>query len=226
MKKGWLLLLTLSAFSVQASLKVISTPGVKAEEVDSVKMYFTGAVNQHNITELTTALDEANMRFKNAQAIYLYINSRGGEMDSGHSGYLAIRSSRIPVTTVDLSVVGSAATMLFCGAQNRVMLKDTLIMIHAPKVGIGEKEAAPDMLDSHHQWMDNYVGMLKNIYRECTSLSDDELRQRLYSEDNHLFLNNQDAEKIKISTRTEDKIRAAEVVYFIDDDNSSAKNPS
>ncbi|AIR71213.1 ATP-dependent Clp protease proteolytic subunit [Dickeya fangzhongdai] len=217
MNKRLCLLLALLPVTAMANLKTVTTPGIAPDAVTAVKMYFNGNINQEKINELTMALDEANMRFKNAHDLYLYINSAGGDLDSAHAAYLAIKSSRIPVTTVDISMTASAATVLFCGARNRIMLTDTAILIHPPTVNQNEKSSAPDSLALKRQWSEHYVDMLKNVYRQCTTLSDEAMNKALYSEDAHLFLNNQEAEKIGIATATEDRIHAAEFAYFISD---------
>ncbi|MGM3184679.1 ATP-dependent Clp protease proteolytic subunit [Dickeya oryzae] len=222
MKKRLCLLLPLLPLAVlpasaMATLKMITTPGVAPDAVSAVKMYFSGNINEEKVTELTMALDEANMRFKNAHDLYLYINSRGGELDSAHVAYLAIKSSRIPVTTVDMSMTASAATVLFCGAKNRVMLPNTTLLIHPPAVNQSEKSSTPDSLELKQQWSSHYVDMLKNVYRQCTTLSDEAMNKALHSEDAHLFLSNSEAEKIGITTATEEQIHAADVVYFIND---------
>ncbi|QWT41539.1 ATP-dependent Clp protease proteolytic subunit [Dickeya dadantii] len=217
MNKRLCLLLALLPVTAMANLKTITTPGIAPDAVTAVKMYFSGNINEEKITELTMALDEANMRFKNAHDLYLYLNSGGGDLDSAHAAYLAIKSSHIPVTAVDMSMTASAATLLFCGAKNRVMLTDTAILIHPPTVNQNEKSSAPDSLELKRQWSGHYVDMLKNVYRQCTTLSDEAMNKALYSEDAHLFLNNQEAENIRMATATEEQIHAAEVAYFISD---------
>ncbi|GGB92298.1 MULTISPECIES: hypothetical protein [Dickeya] len=70
MNKRLCLLLAVLPATAMANLKTVTTPGVAPDAVTAVKMHFNGNINQEKINELTMALDEANMRFKNAHDLY------------------------------------------------------------------------------------------------------------------------------------------------------------
>ncbi len=69
-----------------------------------------------------SVLDEINQRYVNAKELVISFSSDGGDMDAALSMYYAIKSSQIPVTTVNVSAVMSAATIPFCAAKKEKSL--------------------------------------------------------------------------------------------------------
>lgn len=71
--------------------------------------------------------------------ITMYINSPGGEVDSGLALYDVMRAIRCPIRTVCTGTAASMAAILFLSGNQRDMLPHSKVMIHDPLIpgGVG-----------------------------------------------------------------------------------------
>ena len=72
-----------------------------------------------------------------AAPITLFINSPGGEVQSGLALYDVMSAISCPVRTVCLGLAASMAALLFIAGDDREMLPHSRIMIHDPLIGGG-----------------------------------------------------------------------------------------
>ena len=71
------------------------------------------------------------------QEITMYINSPGGEVDSGLALYDVMRAIRCPIRTVCTGTAASMAAILFLSGNQRDMLPHSKVMIHDPLISGG-----------------------------------------------------------------------------------------
>ena len=69
--------------------------------------------------------------------VTLYINSLGGEVQSGLALYDVMQAVSCPVRTVCLGMAASMAALLFIAGDERWMLPHSRLMIHDPLIGGG-----------------------------------------------------------------------------------------
>ena len=69
--------------------------------------------------------------------ITLYINSPGGEVQSGLALYDVMQAVSCPIHTVCLGMAASMAALLFIAGDQREMLPHSRVMIHDPLIGGG-----------------------------------------------------------------------------------------
>lgn len=155
--------------------------GEKAEEVKLIRIVYTGGISAAGITDLMSSLDKINLMYTNARGIELYLNSGGGDMDSGYMGYNGIRGSRIPVTTVNASMVGSAASLLFCAGQSRQAFEQSWFILH-PAAATVSGEMKPDAVNRLSVLLSHYNGVFSSVYRACSHLNDQEIKDMLAAE--------------------------------------------
>ena len=102
----------------------------------------------HRELELTTAIDAAScaavirgllylQRCDADAPITLFINSSGGEVQSGLALYDVMQAVSCPVHTVCLGLAASMAALLFIAGDDRQMLPHSRVMIHDPLIGGG-----------------------------------------------------------------------------------------
>ena len=70
--------------------------------------------------------------------ITLYINSPGGEVQSGLAAYDLLRLIEVPLITVCIGQASSMAAILFLAGKERIMLKNSMLMIHDPAPAGGD----------------------------------------------------------------------------------------
>ena len=69
--------------------------------------------------------------------ITLYINSPGGEVQSGLALYDVMQAVSCPIRTVCLGMAASMGALLFIAGDEREILPHSRVMIHAPLIGAG-----------------------------------------------------------------------------------------
>ncbi|MEA9391221.1 ATP-dependent Clp protease proteolytic subunit [Acerihabitans sp. TG2] len=217
---------TLILLSVHAEATIIRVVNnaVAPQTVNAIKVFYTGVVNQEKVMALASVIDEINQKYTSAKHIYLYISSTGGDVDSGNIGYQLVKSSPIPVTTINVSFVQSSATLMYCGAQNRLVMDNTEFLLHAPTVGtVIKNDVSENVINDEHEWSATYRGMIKHIYKICTNLSDDKIDKLTYSEDNHMLLNSTAALNIKLATGEQKGIQPTEASFYIYDGSKAVR---
>lgn len=139
--------LTLS-LSANAGIKKIPEEYSDNDQAETAKIFYTAAVEPKLVSDLVFAIDDLNINYPHLKRIYLYINSDGGDMDGGQIAYWAVKSSKIPITTVNLSMVGSSASIIFCGAKERLSLPGGKFLLHASSLTGSEGLLRPDDIDN------------------------------------------------------------------------------
>lgn len=205
-------------FATQASA-VVKTILARDEKVlqnaTEAKIFFTADVNTQTVTELAQAIDDLNNNYKALKKIYLYIDSYGGDMDSGYTGYWVVKSSSIPVTTVNLATTMSAATMIFCGAADRLSRRGGRFIMHPPSISTKDRYYQPDELKTAEQNLTGYVSMFAEVYAECTRYTGADIQTLLSSENDRKFLLPKEAQEKGIITGVADKIIKTPISYYI-----------
>lgn len=69
--------------------------------------------------------------------ITLYINSPGGEVQSGLALYDVMQAASCPIRTVCLGMAASMGALLFIAGDEREILPHSRVMIHDPLIGAG-----------------------------------------------------------------------------------------
>ncbi len=71
------------------------------------------------------------------EPVTLYINSLGGEVQSGLALYDVMQAVSCPIRTVCLGMAASMAALLFIAGDERWMLPHSRVMVHDPLIGSG-----------------------------------------------------------------------------------------
>ena len=109
---------------------------IRDEMLASRELELTCAVNAESCAAVIRGL--IYLQRQDAKAlITLYINSPGGEVQSGLALYDAMRAVSCPIRTVCLGMAASMAALLFIAGDEREMLPHSRVMIHDPLIGGG-----------------------------------------------------------------------------------------
>ncbi|MFZ4833822.1 ATP-dependent Clp protease proteolytic subunit [Rouxiella sp. Mn2063] len=209
--KSKLCLLTLGLFSLFLSAGAQS---VESEGKDRVaKIYYTGDMQTSTVIKLVSVIDEINKN-NNVDNIYLYINSYGGDMDAGLMASAAIKSSKIPVTAIAMSTVGSSATIMFCAAKDRRSLPDGSIYLH-PAFTSHNGDLRPADITYLGKENKRFNEMFKKTYRECTKLDENKINDILNSEYNRETFSPEKAIGAGLISKVDEKIVDANYNYYV-----------
>ena len=107
---------------------------IRDEMLASRELELTCAVDAESCAAVIRGL--IYLQRQDAKAlITLYINSPGGEVQSGLALYDAMRAVSCPIRTVCLGMAASMAALLFIAGDEREMLPHSRVMIHDPLIG-------------------------------------------------------------------------------------------
>lgn len=125
------------------------SPLVMQETSDGLRLYdirdkmlaareieITGAIDAGSVSTAIRCL--LHLQKEDQQLpITLYINSPGGEVQSGLALYDVMQAVSCPIHTVCLGMAASMAALLFIAGDQREMLPHSRAMIHDPLIGGG-----------------------------------------------------------------------------------------
>ena len=94
--------------------------------------YLTGEIGQFNTTPLVQWIISENANPTPREYLTLYINSIGGDLYDSFAVIDMMKSSKIPIRTIGLGSLMSAAFMIFVSGERggRTLAKNTSIMCH------------------------------------------------------------------------------------------------
>lgn len=92
----------------------------------------SGEINKDKADEFTRQI--LVLDSESSDPIYVYINSPGGDVDSGFAIYDMARFVSSPVTMIGMGLVASAAALIYLAvpAERRLALPDSTYLIHQP----------------------------------------------------------------------------------------------
>ena len=109
---------------------------VRDEMLSRRELELTSAIDADSCATVIRGLLYLQRTDPNA-AVTLYINSPGGEVQSGLALYDVMQAVSCPIHTVCLGMAASMAALLFIAGDERRMLPHSRIMIHDPLIGGG-----------------------------------------------------------------------------------------
>lgn len=109
---------------------------IRDEMLASREIEITGAIDAGSVSTAIRCL--LHLQKEDQQLpITLYINSPGGEVQSGLALYDVMQAVSCPIHTVCLGMAASMAALLFIVGDQREMLPHSRVMIHDPLIGGG-----------------------------------------------------------------------------------------
>ncbi len=109
---------------------------IRDQMLASRELELTSAVDAESCATLIRGL--LYLQRVDAKApVTLYINSLGGEVQSGLALYDVMQAVSCPIRTVCLGMAASMAALLFIAADERLMLPHSRVMVHDPLIGSG-----------------------------------------------------------------------------------------
>ncbi len=123
-------------YIIEQSARGYDTLSVEALLATKRRIFLTNPVDSDNCAEIIRQLMFFNSQDAAAE-IVLYINTPGGEVDSGFAVYDTMRMIDAPVRTVCIGVCASMGALIYLGGERREMLPHSRLMIHDPSFGGG-----------------------------------------------------------------------------------------
>ena len=107
-------------------------PSVTERLLKTRTIILSGEISQDKADEICRQL--LVLDSESQEPVYVYINSPGGDVDSGFAIYDMIRFISSPVTVIGMGLVASAAALIFLSVplERRLGFPDSTYLIHQP----------------------------------------------------------------------------------------------
>lgn len=139
--------------------------------LDKREVYLTTDVNTESATLLMQQLSYLD-RTEPGSPIRLYINSPGGSVNDGLAVYDLMQILESPITTICTGRAASMGAILFLGAQERLMLPHSEIMIHDASFGGADFSGLkPDEIQTRTDSLVKTCKILRQIVADRTGQS-------------------------------------------------------
>jgi len=135
---------------------------IESKEYEARTIYVQGEINEESAVEFIREIIELNRQDHNAP-IKVLITSYGGSVVHGLAEYDAIVSSKAPVWTYCIGTAYSMAAILFAAGKKRMILNNSVVMLHQPLVGAnqgGNASSVKSMSDSLMQTKNQLVDII------------------------------------------------------------------
>lgn len=193
------------------------TPSDENAKPQEVNIYFSAGVNNKSVSELGAALSNVAINYPSAKKINMIVNSPGGAVEAGKLGYMLVKSTRIPVRAINVGMTASAASVIFCGANERAAFPGAYFLLHPASVTEVSVELKPDILQRLTRDINDANEFGRLVYKQCTNMSDDEITQMNKAEYFSKYIGVSEALDIKLVNGVQESIPEAGVNYFIHD---------
>ena len=163
---------------------------------------FMGPVTDESCKDLIGYILLANINNPRAKYLKLIINSVGGDLNSAFAVVDILRGSPIPIHTIGLGTVASAAFSIFIAGEkgHRTLTPNTSIMSHQYTWGAYGKEH--ELFSTVKEYDLTTERVIKH-YQKCTKLSEKQIRQYLLPP-HDVWLSAKEAKKLGICDKIKD----------------------
>lgn len=142
--------------------------------------------------------------------INVFINSYGGEVAEALAIYSVLKRNKASVTTYCDGFACSAASIIFCAGDTRIMGELALLMIHNAMsyVGYANSEALRKAAEDNDKINQSSI----EAYKKVTSMSEDEIRELM---DNETWITSAEALEMGFATEIADQDTGDEPVQSV-----------
>ena len=143
-----------------------------------------GVKNGVSAKSFNASFNDVVANTADGEDVEVHIASVGGSIAEGNLIINTIKQCAKPVTTYNDSVAYSMAALIFLAGKNRLMAKNSLLMIHAGSV---EAAGTSNDLRESADILDKYNHTLAETIATATGLSTDEVKAKWLDGTDHYF---------------------------------------
>lgn len=158
-------------------------------------LLLTGEINKEMADKLIK--DLLVLEAESQEPVKLYINSPGGDVDSGFAIYDMIRFVSCPVTIIGMGLVASAAALVLLAVplERRIGLPNSSYLIHQP---LSEMKGNATDIEIHALQLEKIKAKINRMIAEATGKS---LEKVAHDTDRDYWLDADDAVKYGLISR-------------------------
>jgi len=170
------------------------------EQEDAADLYIFGRISSYTWDEKNKSGFSIVKELQDVKAsnITVHINSPGGDAFEGLAIYNVLKNSGKKVTTICEALAASAASIVFCAGEKRIMRAGSLMMIHnvwsfAQGDAKALRKAAEDL--------DTITSASIAVYKETAVISEKEIREKM---DKETWMTAQQAKEAGLATEVDE----------------------
>ena len=152
---------------------------MKKEEVKDSCYALIGTINDAGCWTGINWILGVNEHYPKTEKITLVLSSRGGSLPAAESLISAIESSKVPVHTVAVGEVCSAALLILMAGKHRCAARSALLMSHQFSCGAANQKEHD--LEAFSRRMSLTSENMLYLYRKYTGLSTSVIKKELLS---------------------------------------------
>ena len=156
-------------------------------------LLLTGEINKEMADKLIK--DLLVLEAESQEPVKLYINSPGGDVDSGFAIYDMIRFVSCPVTIIGMGLVAAALVLLAVPLERRIGLPNSSYLIHQP---LSEMKGNATDIEIHAMQLEKIKAKINRMIAEATGKS---LEKVAHDTDRDYWLDADDAVKYGLISR-------------------------
>ena len=170
-------------------------PPLSTTEEHNIYLFIT-LVNDDTCKDLISFIITKNLITPKPKYLQLIINSGGGDLNTAFAVIDIMRGSPIPIRTVGLGLIASAAFAIFIAGEkgHRTLTPNTSIMSHQYTWGTYGKEH--ELFSTVREYELTTERMLAH-YKKCTGLNEKQIREYLLPP-HDVWLSGKEAKKLGI----------------------------
>lgn len=182
---------------LKETMRGMQTVVLEDEMLLNREIFLTQEINTITSTDLIKQLMYLE-KTKPGEPVVLYINSPGGDVNSGLAVYDYIGIMKSPVYTVCVGCAASMGAILFLAGEKRKMLRNSRVMIHDPSFASGSVSGKkPHEIQERLNQLLDVREKLASIIAERSGMS---MKQVYRKTKYDTYINAEDAVKLGIAT--------------------------
>ena len=177
------------------------TPPTTTPDDNDIYLFMCG-VTDESCRDLISFIIAKNLEKPKPKFLQILINSNGGDLNAAFAVIDMMRGSPIPIRTVGLGMIASAAFAMFIAGEkgHRTLTPNTSIMSHQYSWGSYGKEH--ELFSTVKEYELTTDRMIKH-YKKCTGLNEKKIRQYLLPP-HDVWLSGKEAKKLGICDNVKD----------------------
>ena len=177
-KEGKMYTISNSPCIIRESSRGYDMIRIEDELLQSREIFLTGDVDAESMQSVIKQLIYL-YRDDPEKEITVYINSPGGEVQSGLAVFDIMKMIPNPIRTVCIGTAASMGAILFLAGDRRVMMPHAQIMIHDPAPGSGSMEGMkPDEMEERLSDLKKCQKVTVEIISQATGRSEEDVRNK------------------------------------------------
>ena len=152
-------------------------------------IWLTGEITTAKVTRLQLTLRRVAGRVRRfaepsaaAATLVVFVQSHGGDVLAGLAMYDVLRQSGVPVTTVALGEVASAATIVFLAGARRLIAPNAEFLIHEIRWEFGAEAIPNTRLQDDVRNSSALMARIRALYERHSAMTADEVLEHLQNE--------------------------------------------